>query len=104
MRKDLEGKVGSVIAFKLDYKSVTGRQYNEEIIIDMSETKDDYRIGKPHLYSIAQSLEKIQKDLGHIVSGSKRVRVDVYSSADREQEYKEWEKRYEEQTEETRTS
>ena len=103
MRKDLEGKMDSVIAFKLDYKSVTGRQYSEEIIIDMSEMKDDYRLGKPHLYSIAQSLEKIQKDLGHIVSGFKRVRVDVYSSADREREYKEWEKQYEEQAEETKT-
>ena len=40
----------------------------------------------------------------HLVSGFKRVRVDVYSSADREREYKELEELYEEQTEETRTS
>ena len=103
MRKDFEGKADSVVAFKLDYKSVTGRQHHEEIIIDMSETKDDYQF-KPHLYSIAQSLEKIQKDLGHIVSGSKRVRADVYSSEDRKREREEWEKRYEKQTEETKNS
>ena len=102
MREDFEGKADSVVAFKLDYKSVTGRQHHEEIIIDMSEMKDDYRLGKPHLYSIAQSLEKIQKDLGHIVSGFKRVRADVYSSEDRKREYEEWKKRYEKQTEETK--
>ena len=103
MREDFEGKADSVVAFKLDYKSVTGRQHHEEIIIDMSEMKDDYQF-KPHLYSIAQSLEEIQKDLGRIANVSGRVRADVYSSDDRKREHEEWEKQHEKQTEETKNS
>jgi len=32
----------------------------------MSEMKGGYQLGRPILYSIAQSLEKIQKDIAHI--------------------------------------
>lgn len=49
----------------------------------MSEIKGLYQLGKPHLYSLASSLEKIQKDIGHIVSGYKRIKTNVYSSTDR---------------------
>jgi hypothetical protein len=48
-------------------------------------------MGKPHLYVIAQHLEKIQKDFHHLSTGFKRIKTDVYSSEDREQERKEWE-------------
>ena len=83
---DFEGKSASTLSFKLRYKSATGKQYNDEIIIDMSEIKGTSQLGKPNLYSIAKSLEKMQVDIGHIVSGFKRVKVDIYSKADRELE------------------
>lgn len=86
MTENFEAKIASVIAFELKYKSATGLNYKETLIIDMSEHKGSYQLGKPHLYSIALSLEKIQKDIDRIVSGFKRVRVDVYTSADRESE------------------
>ncbi len=83
---DFEGKSDSKLSFKLRYKSGTGKQYNEEVIIDMSEIMGTSQLGKPNLYSIANSLEKMQKDIGHIVSGSKRVQTDIHSSEDRERE------------------
>ena len=94
---DFEGKSASRLSFKLRYKSATGKKYNEEIIIDMSEIKGASCLGKPNLYSIANSLEKMQMDIGHIVSGFKRLNVDMYSSDDRGQAREAMKKRLEEQ-------
>lgn len=90
-----EGKLESVIAFDVEYESTTGKKYKETLLIDMSEHKGAYQLGKPHMYSIAQSLEKLQKDIGHIVSGFKRIRADVFTAEDREAEAEEWRKRRE---------
>jgi len=94
--KDFEGKSNSVLSFKLSYESATGKNYSDEVIIDMSEIKGNYQLGKPSLYSISKSLEKMQKDVGHIVSGYKRVQTDVYSDEDRKNEEKEREKMFDE--------
>ncbi len=95
--EDFEGKSSSILSFRLSYKSATGKKYTDEIILDMSELKGRYQLGKPNLYSMAQSLEKIQKDIGHVVSGFKRVKADVYSSEDRKEEREEREKRFAEE-------
>jgi len=89
MVKDHDGKIASVIAFDLEYKGASGSKHSESVVIDMAEYKGTYRLGKPHLYSIAQSLEKLQEDVGHITSGFKRLRADVYSQADRDLEREE---------------
>lgn len=102
--QDFEGKSASVLSFKIEYKSATGKKYSDEIIIDMSEIKGRYQLGKPNLYAIASSLEKLQKDVGHIVSGFKRVKADVYSSDDRKEEREERERWYEEQRQENENS
>lgn len=88
MHENHDAKIASVLAFNVFYRSATNQAYSESLVIDMSERKGSYQLGKPHLYSMAQSLEKIQKDLGHVVSGFKRIRADVYSSVDREEEKK----------------
>ncbi len=89
MAQDHDQKIESVLLFEMEYKSVTGSKYKERTIIDMSEMKGHYQLGKPNLYAISQSLEKIQKDFGHIASGFKRIKTDVYSHEDRAQEYQE---------------
>lgn len=88
MHENHDAKVASVLAFDVSYRSATNETYSETLVIDMSERKGSYQLGKPHLYSIAQSLEKLQNDLGHVVSGFKRIRADVYSSDDRAAEKK----------------
>lgn len=88
MHENHDAKVASVLAFDVSYRSATNQIYSETLVIDMSERKGSYQLGKPHLYSIAQSLEKLQKDIGHVVSGFKRIRADVYSSDDRDAEKK----------------
>jgi len=89
MTQDHAQKIESVLLFEIEYQSVTGSKYKEKTIIDMSEMKGIYRLGKPNLYTISQSLEKMQKDVGHIVSGFKRIKTDIYTRNDREHEHQE---------------
>lgn len=84
MNENHDGKIASVLEFNISYESVTGQKYVETLTVDMSEQAGSYQLGKPHMYAISQSLEKLQKDIGCIVSGSKRFRTDVYTSQDRE--------------------
>jgi len=82
-----EEKLKAVIGFDVVYESATRKSYKETLIIDMSEHKGTRRIGgHPPLYSIAQSIEKIQKDFDHILSGFKRLNIDMFSSEDRARE------------------
>lgn len=97
LTKNHEEKLSTVLAFDVEYKSVTGKSYRDTLIVDMSEYKGTDRLGKPHLYAIAQSLEKLQKDFDRLVGGSKRLKTDVYSEEDRLVERKEREAWLEEQ-------
>lgn len=93
MTADYEGKIAAVIAFDVTYESSTGIKYHRALVVDMSEHKGAYQLGKPHLYAIAQSLERLQKDIGQVVSGFKRIRSDVFTAQDREAEDEERRKR-----------
>ncbi len=92
LTEEYEGKIASVLSFKVEYKNSTKKSCFEEIIIDMSEIKGKSQLGKPHLYSIANSLEKIQTDFHRIASGARLIKIDVYSSDDRKSEKKELKK------------
>lgn len=89
MNKMYDKKIESVLNFTVQYKGIAGDNYEEQFRIDFSEFKGTSKLGKPHLYAIAQSFEKLQRDIGHIVSGFKRIRAEVYTSEDREKERKE---------------
>ena len=86
-----EQKIESVIIFVVQYRSTTGKHYKERYRLDFSEFKGRTQIGKPHLYAIAQHLEKIQQDFNRLATGFNRIKADVYNSEDREKERKEWE-------------
>jgi len=86
---DYEGKSNSILSFKVSYENLNGQKYEEELLVDMAELKGRYQLGTPNLYSIAKSLEKIQKDVHHFSTGFKRLKVDAYDSADREEEERE---------------
>lgn len=96
--QDFEGKSASILSFKVDYESAIGKKYSDDIIIDMSEIKGRYQLGKPSLYSIAKSLEKIQTEINSVITGSKRIKTDIYLHADREKEKEELTKWYEEES------
>ncbi len=83
------GKIESVLAIDISYESTTGVTYKEQAMIDMSELKGEYQLGTPNLYSIAKSLEKIQKDIYQITSGYKKISAEIYTAEDRQKEQEE---------------
>lgn len=82
-------KIESILVIEISYQSANGVKYIEQSIIDMSELKGAYQLGTPNLYSMAKSLEKIQKDISHIVSGHKKISTQIYTAKDRQKEDKE---------------
>jgi hypothetical protein len=84
--KDFDAKVESVLIYDIEYESFTGKKYSDQIIIDVSELKGMNQLGKPNLYAIAKSIEEIQKEFSHLVSGFKKIHADVYTSEDRDRE------------------
>ena len=87
--EDYDAKIASVLIYEVEYESVTGKKYKDQIIIDMSEQEGLIQLGKPNLYSIAQSIEAIQKEFSHVVSGFKKIHSDVYLKEDRDIEHAE---------------
>jgi hypothetical protein len=93
MTEKFEQKIESVLVFNVCYRGATGKPYQEKFRLDFSEFKGRTQIGTPHLYAIAQHLEKIQNDFHSLATGFKRIKADVYDSEDREQERREREER-----------
>ena len=102
MTKEFDKKVESILVFTVQYQDATGKKYQESFRIDFSEFKGLTRIGKPHLYAIAQHLEKMQSDFHNLATGFKRVQADIYNSEDREEEQKELEEHFNKLKEETK--
>lgn len=86
LTEDHDGKMASVLAIDVTYSSATGKSYSDSLVVDMSELKGGYQLGKPHLYAIAQSLEKMQEDIHHLTTGFHRIKANIYTSEDRAEE------------------
>ncbi len=81
--EDFEAKINSRLIIKVSYENSIGRLYKQNITIFFEEFRGYGTLGKPHLYSIAQSLEKIEININHIITGFKKLKVDTYSEKDR---------------------
>lgn len=81
--ENFDAKIASVLNYDIEYESVTGKRYRDQITIDVAELKGMNQIGKPNLYVIAQSIEAIQKEFSHVVSGFKKIHANVYTAEDR---------------------
>ena len=68
------------IKIEIKYKSTTNNKYNDMFIIDFRELEGTCHLGKPNLFSIAKSLEKIEKDIKDIASGLKKNNIDIPNS------------------------
>lgn len=79
-------KLDSRVFIHCRYRSATGARYESQCVLDLSEIKGISRIGEPPLLKIAKQLEVIAKDLNHLTTGFKRLRVDAFSQSDRDAE------------------
>jgi len=91
MVENYQEKIKAVLHVSLSYKSADGTKKSETFRVDFSELEGYGSLGKPHLYSIAQSLETIQKDIHHLSTGFHKPKVYIFDHEDRERERSAWE-------------
>jgi hypothetical protein len=89
--EEYEKKIQAVLTVRLSYRSSTRTQYTDTYSIDLSQFEGAGGLGTPSLYSIAQSLKKLQEDVHSVTRGIGRVKVDNFSHEDRERKAAEWE-------------
>ncbi len=87
--EEFDKKIKATFTVTVKYKSSANRKYSHSYNIDMSQFEGVGGLGTPHMYSIAQSLKKLQEDVNKITSGHRRLKVDSYSHDDREREKRE---------------
>jgi len=73
------------IKIKVIYENSEGEKISEIINLNMSQFKGRQRLGDDPVNKIAQNIEKIQRDISKLSSGFSHVRVDTYTSKDREE-------------------
>lgn len=86
MSEGFDQKIEAVLHVEVRYRSAAGHRIEEKFQLDFSEFRGLSSLGKPHLYAMAQSLEKMQKDIGHITTGFRKLHVDVFTENDRTRE------------------
>lgn len=91
MTEQFDKKIEARLVFRSSCRSATGQTYGREHTIDLSEFRGIHRIGEPPLLKIAKLIDSLQRDIGHLSSGFKKLKVDIYDSDDRELERKQWE-------------
>ena len=83
MRKKFEYKIKSLLEIEVRYRDSARRLKTQQFILDFKEFKGLSTIGRPSIYSMAKSLEAIQKDLGTLTSGFSKLKVHIYTKEDR---------------------
>ena len=90
MADNYEQKRKAAIEVKIEYKTSSGENSEEQYLLDFSVFEGLRTLGTPPLHSIASSLEKIEKNIGNLSSGYNRLKVILYTQADIAAENKEW--------------
>lgn len=75
MLEDFDSKINTSFNIKISYRNGSGERSEDVYLIDFSIFHGFSTIGKPSLYTIAQEIEKIQKDFHHIAAGFKALKV-----------------------------
>jgi hypothetical protein len=91
MTDRFETKIEARITFKSTYRDASGMSYEREYAVDFSEFKGVRRVGEPPLIKIARLMEDLKRDTSSLVTGLRRLNVDIYDSDDRKAERAAWE-------------
>ncbi|OIR01462.1 hypothetical protein GALL_165530 [mine drainage metagenome] len=94
MTKNFAEKISAKLIVDVAYKSANEKSYKDSIPIYFEEFEGYATIGTPPLHAMADSLEKIERNIDHLATGFRRLRVDMYSEADRSREREEWDERH----------
>ena len=71
----------------IEFQDIEGTTYTSKSHFNLSEYKGVSEIGDGEpLHNISSTLKKIQKDIGHLTNGRKKLKSDIYTSVDREKD------------------
>ncbi len=101
---EFDKKIKAIFTVVIKYKSTINKEYCDSYIIDMSQFEGETRLGIPHIYSITESLKKLQGDINKITTGFRRLKVETYTYEDREREKREREECRQEQIEKSKVN
>ena len=73
-----------------EYEDATGRKIEETFLVDFAAFENLSRVGEAPLHTIAKSIEKLQKSIGNLSSGTNKLSVLVYSQYDLDAESSAW--------------
>ena len=73
-----------------EYEDAAGRKFEETFLVDFAAFENLSRVGEAPLHTIAKSIEKLQKSIGNLSSGTKKLSVLVYSQDDLDAESSAW--------------
>ena len=73
-----------------EYEDATGRKIEETFVVDFAAFENLSRVGEAPLHTIAKSIEKLQKSIGNLASGTNKLSVLVYSQDDLDAESSAW--------------
>ena len=73
-----------------EYEDATGRKIEETFLVDFAAFENLSRVGEAPLHTISKSIEKLQKSIGNLSSGTKKLSVLVYSQDDLDAESSAW--------------
>lgn len=99
MTKQFEEKIDAILIVNVTYRNAVGVQIADSYRLDLSEWRGRRQGGIPHLYTISQTLDRMQKDIQRLASGFQRLNVDIYDSEDRKREVEDIETREQKQEE-----
>jgi hypothetical protein len=71
-----------------EYEDYRKKKYYKRFIFDFSELLDMSQLGDEPIYKIADSLEKIKQDIGHISSGFHKLQVITQTKKEKQEEDK----------------
>ena len=89
MLEDFNSKIDTSFNIIISYKNSSGEKAEDIYLLDFSIFKGLTQIGKPNLYTIAQEIEKIQKDFHLIATGFKEIKVITQTKEDHIREERE---------------
>ena len=73
-----------------EYEDATGRKFEKTFLVDFAAFENLSRVGEAPLHTIAKSIEKLQKSIGNLSSGTNKLSVLVYSQDDLDAESSAW--------------
>ena len=86
-RKFEDRMFNCIVQIDIQFQDIEGKNYTSRSHFNFTEYKGLREVGGGEpLYDISSTLKNLQKDIGHFASGFKKLKAEIYTSADREKE------------------